>query len=81
MVRLRVNGEQREIEIEPRRTLLAALRQRSGDRAAANAALTAARARFQQIGERRGLDAIADLDRQGAVAGDGRVKPVQSLRP
>jgi aerobic-type carbon monoxide dehydrogenase small subunit (CoxS/CutS family) len=26
MVRLRVNGEQREIEIEPRRTLLAALR-------------------------------------------------------
>ena len=26
MVRLRVNGEQREIETEPRRTLLAALR-------------------------------------------------------
>jgi predicted ATPase/DNA-binding SARP family transcriptional activator/transcriptional regulator with XRE-family HTH domain len=62
-------------------TLLAALRQRSGDRAAADAARTAARERFQQIGERRGLDAIADLDRQGAIAEGGRVKAVQSLRP
>ena len=62
-------------------TLLAGLRQRSGDRAAADAALTAARERFQQIGERRGLDAIAGLDRQGAAAGGGRVKPVQSPRP
>jgi predicted ATPase len=62
-------------------TLLAALRQRSGDRAAAGAARTAARERFQQIGERRGLDAIADLDRQGAIAPGGRAKPVQSLPP
>ena len=62
-------------------TLLAAWRQRSGDQAAADAALTAARERFRQIGERRGLDAIAGLDRQGAVAGSGRVKPVQSPRP
>ena len=48
-------------------TLLAAWRQRSGDKAAADAALTAARERFRQIGERRGLDAIAGLDRQGAA--------------
>ena len=61
--------------------LLAVLRQRSGDRATADAALTAAREQFQQIGERRGLDAIAELDRQRAVAGGGRVKPLQSPRP
>ena len=52
-----------------------------GDLAAAGAALTAARECFQEIGERRGLDAIAGLERRGAVAGDGRAKPVQSLRP
>ena len=62
-------------------TLLAAWRQRSGDKAAADAALTVARERFRQIGERRGLDAIAGLDRQGAAAGSGQVKPVQSPRP
>jgi hypothetical protein len=62
-------------------TLLAAWRQRSGDKAAADAALTAARERFRQIGERRGLDAMAGLDRQGAALGSGRVKPVQSPRP
>jgi tetratricopeptide (TPR) repeat protein len=62
-------------------TLLAAWRRRSGDRAAADAALTAARERFRQIGERRGLDAIVGLDRQAAAAGNGRAKPVQSLRP
>jgi tetratricopeptide (TPR) repeat protein len=61
--------------------MLAALRQQSGNRAAADAALTAARECFQEIGERRGLDAIAGLERRGAVAGGGRAKPVQSLRP
>jgi predicted ATPase/DNA-binding SARP family transcriptional activator/transcriptional regulator with XRE-family HTH domain len=62
-------------------TLLAAWRQKSGDQAAAGAALTAARERFRRIGERRGLDAIGNLDRHGTVAGDGRAKPVQSPRP
>jgi tetratricopeptide (TPR) repeat protein len=61
--------------------LLAAWRQRSGEQAAADAALTSARERFRQIGERRGLDAIASLDRQGAAAGSGRVKPAQSPWP
>jgi predicted ATPase len=59
-------------------TLLAGLRQRSGDPAAATASLTAARECFQRIGERRGLAAVADLDRRLGAAGRGRAKRVQS---
>jgi predicted ATPase/DNA-binding SARP family transcriptional activator len=59
-------------------TLLAGLRERSGDPAAAAAALTAARECFQRIGERQGLGAIADLDRRLGAAGRGRAKRVQS---
>jgi tetratricopeptide (TPR) repeat protein len=58
--------------------LLAGLRQRSGDPAGATAALTAARECFQRIGERRGLGAVADLDRRLGAAGRGRAKRVQS---
>jgi hypothetical protein len=58
--------------------LLAGLRERSGDPAGATAALTAARECFQRIGERRGLGAVADLDRRLGAAGRGRAKRVQS---
>jgi predicted ATPase/DNA-binding SARP family transcriptional activator len=61
--------------------LLASLRGISGDPAAATAALTGARECFQRIGERRGLAAVADLDRRVSAAGRGRVKRVQSPRP
>jgi predicted ATPase/DNA-binding SARP family transcriptional activator len=61
--------------------LLASLREISGDPAAATAALTEARECFQRIGERRGLAAVADLDRRPRAAGRGRVKRVQSPRP
>jgi predicted ATPase/DNA-binding SARP family transcriptional activator/transcriptional regulator with XRE-family HTH domain len=61
-------------------TLLAGLQQQSGNRAAA-AALRAAQECFEQIGERRGLDAVAGLDRRSGPAGPGRAKRVQSLRP
>jgi predicted ATPase/DNA-binding SARP family transcriptional activator len=59
-------------------TLLAGLRQRSGDPAAATAALTAARECFQRIGELRGLSAVADLDHRLSAAGRGRAKRMQS---
>lgn len=59
-------------------TLLASLRQRSGDPAAATAALTVARECFQRIGEQRGLSAVADLDRRLSAAGRGRAKRMQS---
>ena len=58
--------------------LLAGLRQRSGDPAAATAALTTARECFERIGERRGLGAVADLDRRIGATGLRRVKRGQS---
>ena len=61
-------------------TLLAGLREMSGERAAAAAALTAARACFQRIGERRGLAAVAPRGRRSASGRDRRAKRVQTRR-
>ena len=60
-------------------TLLAGLRETSGDDAAATA-LTVARECFQRIGERRGLDAVAGIDRRLGAAGRRHVKRMQSPR-
>ena len=60
--------------------LLASLRERSGEIAAALAAVAAARGSFEQIGEGRGLAAAADLRRQ-LGAGERSAKRMQSPRP
>jgi predicted ATPase/DNA-binding SARP family transcriptional activator len=59
-------------------TLLAGLHEISGQRAAAAAALTAARACFERIGEQRGLAVAAALGRRSAPGQDRRAKRVQS---
>ena len=60
--------------------LLAGLRERSGEVAAAVAALAAARDRFEEIGDRRGLAAAAGLGRR-LSARQRSAKPMQSPRP
>jgi tetratricopeptide (TPR) repeat protein len=60
--------------------LLAGLRERSGEIAAAAAALAAARGSFEQLGEQRGLTAAADLGRRLA-ARERSAKRMQSPRP
>jgi len=60
--------------------LLAGLREMSGEIAAAVAALATARGCFEQVGERRGLAAAADLDRR-LGAGERGAKRMQSPRP
>jgi predicted ATPase/DNA-binding SARP family transcriptional activator len=60
--------------------LLAGLRERSGEIAAAAAALAAARGCFEQLGERRGLAAAADLGRRLA-APERSAKRMQSPGP
>lgn len=60
--------------------LLAGLREMSGEIVAAVAALAAARAGFERIGERRGLAAAADLGRRLGAAGRS-AKQMQSPRP
>jgi predicted ATPase len=60
--------------------LLAGLRQKSGEIAAATAALAAARDCFAQLDERRGLAAAADLGRR-LGAGERGAKRMQSPRP
>jgi predicted ATPase/DNA-binding SARP family transcriptional activator len=60
--------------------LLAGLRERSGEIAPAVAALAAARDRFEQIGERRGLAAAAGLGRR-LDARQRSAKRAQSPRP
>jgi predicted ATPase/DNA-binding SARP family transcriptional activator len=57
--------------------LLAGLRERSGEIAAAVAALAAARDYFEQFGDRRGPPAAADLGRRLGARG---AKPMQSPR-
>ncbi len=61
--------------------LLAGLREASGQRAAAAAALVAARACFRRIGEQRGLAAVAARSRPAASGRDSGAKRVQSRRP
>jgi hypothetical protein len=60
--------------------LLAGLREMSGETAAAVAALAAARGCFEQLGERRGLAAVADLGRR-LGARQRSAKRMQSPRP
>jgi tetratricopeptide (TPR) repeat protein len=60
--------------------LLAGLREMSGEIAAAVAALAAARGSFEQLGERRGLAAVAYLGRQ-LGARQRSAKRMQSPRP
>jgi tetratricopeptide (TPR) repeat protein len=60
--------------------LLAGLREMSGENAAAVAALATARGCFEQLGERRGLAAAADLGRR-LGAGERSAKRMQSPRP
>ncbi|HYB85423.1 MAG TPA: tetratricopeptide repeat protein, partial [Streptosporangiaceae bacterium] len=60
--------------------LLAGLRERSGESAAAVAALAAARGCFEHIGEARGLAAAADLGRR-LGARQRSAKRMQSSRP
>jgi tetratricopeptide (TPR) repeat protein len=60
--------------------LLAGLREMSGEIAAAVAALAAARGSFEQLGERRGLAAVADLGRR-LGARERSAKRMQSPRP
>ena len=60
--------------------LLAGLRGMSGEVAAALAAVAAARSCFEQLGERRGLAAAADLGRR-LGANESSAKRMQSPRP
>jgi tetratricopeptide (TPR) repeat protein len=60
--------------------LLAGLREKSGEIAAAVAALAAARGSFEQLGERRGLTAAAELGRR-LGARERSAKRMQSPRP
>jgi tetratricopeptide (TPR) repeat protein len=60
--------------------LLAGLLQRTGDRAAASS-FAAARDYFRQIGEQRGLDAVAGLSQRMAGGRLSNVKRMQSPRP
>ena len=60
--------------------LLSGLREMSGETAAAVAALAAARGSFEQLGERRGLTAAADLGRR-LGARERSAKRMQSPRP
>jgi hypothetical protein len=60
--------------------LLAGLREMSGEIAAAVAALATARGSFEQLGERRGLAAAADLGRR-LGARERSAKRMQSPRP
>jgi len=60
--------------------LLASLREMSGEIAAAVAALAAARSSFEQLGERRGLAAAAELGRR-LGARERSAKRTQSPRP